>query len=79
MDTNLVDTFLRQAADHVGAGPSSMQLAAVAETWTADKAAASYVPNVAETKAALLRAGQLRVREVVAVVAAATTMSGPLN
>jgi hypothetical protein len=78
VDTDTIDTFLLQAGKIIGAGPFSAHLAAVAEAWAMDKAALA-APSVAETQAALLGAGQLRIREAVAVVRAAAARSGPIT
>ena len=77
MSTAAVDAILRQATDLVGTGRFSRRLAAVADAWTADKEAAASTADLVETNGAILRAGQLRIREAVGVVHGAATVDGP--
>ena len=76
-NTATVDAILHRAADLVGTGPFSRRLATVADAWTADKEAAASTADLVETNGAILRAGQLRIREAVGVVQDAAAVEGP--
>jgi hypothetical protein len=73
MDTAAIDAALQEARRLVPPGTHSQQLAEVVQTWEAAKAAAAHTPEIAETQAAILRAGQHRLSEAVDIVREAAT------
>ena len=77
MNTDTIDTFLIEAGIIVGGGAFSARLGSIADAWAIDKAALLATSSTAVNRAALMRCGQLRIRQTVEVVSAATAQPNP--